>query len=111
MPHSGKRFTPGPVGGRSSSSRGVAWSKYGDVAVDAHEGIPSEIIVAVDGIAVVQSEDDSTKYEDRPSSAPLPPLVETSRVVSVKRKSEWVTTRSIDGRTYRRRDELIIEIV
>ncbi|MFV1999891.1 MAG: hypothetical protein ACC654_05935, partial [Acidimicrobiia bacterium] len=83
----------------------------GGAEVDTHEGIPTDIVIAVDGIAVVQSEDASTKYEDRPSSAPLPALAETPRVVSVKRKSEWVTTRSIDGRTYRRRDELITKIV
>jgi len=111
MPHSGKKYTPGSVAGGSSSSRGAAWSKYGGVEVETHEGIPTEIVVGVDGIAVVQSEDVSTKYEDRPSSAPLPPLVETSRAVSVKKQSEWVTTRSIDGRTYRRRDELITGIV
>jgi len=78
------------------------------VEVDAHEGIPTAIVVAIDGLAVVQSDDASTKYEDRPSSAPL---VEASQVVSVERKSEWVTTRSIDGRTYRRRDELITKVV
>lgn len=111
MPHSGKKFTSSPVAGRSSSSRGAAWSKYGGAEVDAHEGIPTDIVVAIDGIAIVQSEDPSKKYEDRPSSAPLSALVETPRVVAVKRKSEWATTRSIDGRTYRRRDELITKIV
>jgi len=111
MPHSGKKFSPGPVAGLASSSRGTAWSKYGGVEVDAHEGIPSEIIVAVDGIAVVHSEDALTKFEDRPSSVPLAHLVDTPRVVSVKRKSQWVTIRSINGRTYRRRDELMTEIV
>jgi hypothetical protein len=110
MPHSGKKFTSSPGAGRSSSSRGASWSKYGSAdAADVHEGIPSEITVVVDEITVVQSPDTQSKYDDRPSSAP--PLVEVAPVAAVKRKSEWVSTRSIDGRTYRRRDELITVIL
>jgi hypothetical protein len=111
MPHSGKKYTSSPVAGRSSSSRGASWSKYGGAeTADVHEGIPTEITIEFDGITVVESSEASSKYEDRPSSAPLPPRAETAPVVEVKRTSEWVSTRSIDGRMYRRRDELITVI-
>lgn len=108
MPHTGKKYTASPVAGRSSSSRGASWSKYGAAEVaDGHEGIPTEIAVVVDEIEVVQLHDATSKYEDRPSSAPLAPGVETESAAATVRRSEWVSARTIDGRTYRRRDELV----
>ncbi|VAV91705.1 hypothetical protein MNBD_ACTINO01-2254, partial [hydrothermal vent metagenome] len=96
-------------------SRGRSWSKYGRIeTVDAHDGDTTEVIVDLSGDVVQDVEPTVTpsKYAERSFGAQLPPVPEDDdddqEPVFV---TEWVSQRSIDGRTYRRHDELVTSIV
>ncbi len=117
MSRADKKITPGRLDGPATPSRGRSWSKYGRIeTVDAHDGDTTEVIVDISGNVDqdVESTVTSSKYAERSFGAQLPPLPEDDdddqepEPVFV---TEWVSQRSIDGRTYRRHDELVTSIV
>ncbi|GMQ94694.1 MAG: hypothetical protein BMS9Abin12_2199 [Acidimicrobiia bacterium] len=111
MPRPDKVINPGQLDGPTASTRSYSWSKYGGVeTVDSHRGIPSTMEVTVDDITVIDHDDESgLKYSTRDTVAhgignpdfarPSPP------VESVKK---WVVDRSVEGRSYHRRDILVM---
>jgi hypothetical protein len=113
VPRPDKTYSPGRLDGVSTPSRGSSWTKYGSTeTTTAHDGIATEITVDLtDGAeAAVQAGRVPSKYAERSFTAPLPPLpddevnpVQPERVTT----TEWTSVRSVDGRTYRRHDELV----
>jgi hypothetical protein len=114
MPRPDKEFKPGLQGGRLDgpiSPPVHSWTKYGGPeTAETHRGSPSTIEVTVDDITVVErAEDAESKYTTRGTSAHdmvIPGVDHRSRSVSFVK--EWTVSRSVEGRTYRRSDELLI---
>ncbi|GMR02813.1 MAG: hypothetical protein BMS9Abin20_1164 [Acidimicrobiia bacterium] len=117
MPRPDKIYKPSPRREQSTPSRGTSWSKYGSIeTADHHDGIPTEITVVLESTTDVETEEmpgrpETSENGTRPSSASLPPipgdLHAAPRLSGTVKTPEWVSERTIDGRTYRRRDELI----
>ncbi len=116
MPRPDKKITPGGLHSASTSSRGQSWTKYGSIeTADLHEGIPSEITIDLthEPGETVRS-GGSSKYVERSFAAPLPPLPDDEQgeqgedvSVGIVVETEWSSVRVIEGRTYRRHDELV----
>ena len=116
MSRADKKITPGRLDGPATPSRGRSWSKHGRIeTIDTHDGDTAEVIVdlSVNVDQDVESAVTSSKYAERSFGAQLLPLPEDDdgdqepEPVFV---TEWVSERSIDGRTYRRHDELVTSI-
>ena len=112
MPRSDKPINSGyrldaPV----SASRSHAWRKHGGPeTVEGFRGAPTSTEVTVDDITVVETDvpEVASKWDQRGTSAHVPPGVdgEVQPVIrDVEVRKEWTVVRSVDGRSYRRRDE------
>ena len=123
MPRSDKPINPGSgLDAPVSPSRGHGWTKHGGPeTVDGYRGAPASgapgsTEVTVGDITVVTTDavEVGSKWDQRGTSAHVPPGVdgEIQPVVrNVETRKEWTVVRSIDGRTYRRRDEAsLIEV-
>ncbi|MCL1597682.1 MAG: hypothetical protein M3094_00750 [Actinomycetia bacterium] len=118
MSRADKKITPGRLDGPVTPSRGRSWSKYGRIeTVEALDGDTTEVIVDLSGNVDQDggSTDESSKYAERSFGAQLPPLPEDDDDVGGGPEpllvTGWVSERSIDGRTYRRHDELVTSVV
>ncbi len=111
MPRPDKEINPGRLDGPISPARSSAWTKYGEVErADSRVETPDTIEIVVDDITVTQSSDDlDSKYTTRGSSAHgigLPE--ETLKKPRVEYVREWVIDRTVEDRTYRRVDKLVM---
>ncbi len=116
MSRADKKITPGRLDGPTAPSRGRSWSKYGRIeTVDAPDRGTTEVIVDLSGNVGVDGEPTavSSKYVERSFGAQLPPLPEDEDDGEAEPAvvTEWVSQRSIDGRTYQRHDELVTSVV
>jgi hypothetical protein len=112
MPRSDKPINSGnqldaPVPG----SRAHVWTKHGGPeTADGFRGAPTSTEVTVDDITVVTTDmpEAVSKWDRRGTSAHLAPggddVQPVVRDVEVRR--EWTVVRSVEGRSYHRRDEV-----
>ncbi len=115
MPRPDKRIAPGGLDGVATPSRGRSWTKYGGIeTVDGRAGIPTEITVDLTDQAAEADLPTMvvSKYAERASAAPLPPIPAEEMDLdpaepTIDIVGEWTSVRTIDGRTYRRHDELV----
>jgi hypothetical protein len=111
MPRPDKEINPGRLDGPESRPSRESWTKYGGPeTADAHRGSSGTVEVTVDDITVTERPDDSgSKYTTRGTAAHGVGLSEEvlkkDRVEFVR---EWVIDRTVEGRTYRRTDKLIM---
>ena len=111
MPRPDKKINSGRIDGPVSPARSSAWTKYGEAeTVGDRVESPSTFEIVVDDITVTQSSDElDSKYTTRGTSAHgvgLPhEMLKTPRVEYVR---EWVIDRTVEGRTYRRVDKLVM---
>jgi hypothetical protein len=111
MPRPDKEINPGRLDGPISPARSSAWTKYGEAeTADSRVESPNTIEIVVDDITVTQSSDElDSKYTTRGTSAHgigLPEeMLKKPRVEYVR---EWVIDRTVEGRTYRRVDKLVM---
>lgn len=115
MPRPDKRIVPGPdVGAPTGGARSYRWTKYdGPETADNVRSTPSTLEVTVDDITVVTSTtEEISKFDARGTAAHVIPIEEAEPVKRVTElRKEWVTERSIDGRTYRRTDaSMLVEV-
>jgi hypothetical protein len=97
----------GPI----SSARTHNWTKYGGSrTTESHRGSPSDLEVEADDVTIVEHEDDTaSKYTTRGTAAHGVRLPDTGRPTQpISFVKEWIVTRTIEGRTYRRSDEFMI---
>jgi len=115
VPRPDKEINPGSDSGKLddpvSSARTHTWSKYGGPeTVETHRGPPSSLEVEAGDVTIVEHEDESaSKYTTRGTAAHgigLPEEARGSRPILFIR--EWIVTRKIEGRIYRRSDELVM---
>ncbi len=114
MSRADKKITPGRLDGPATPSRGRSWTKYGGIeSVDGRDGAPTEVVVDLSdaGKPDAHSTAVTSKYMERSFGAQLPPLPDADDEPEVVITTEWVMERSIDGRTYRRHDELVTTTV
>lgn len=126
MPRPDKKIdNRGPLDGPVSASRPVVWKKYaGPESIEVSDEPSAEIGITVDDITVTTQPtmpaEEISKWTARATSAQLPIANEVANEVAdaevvepeARRKldptrTEWVVTRSIEGRTYRRTDVLM----
>jgi hypothetical protein len=112
MPRSDKPINSGnrldaPV----SASRAHAWRKHGGPeTTDGFRGAPTSTEVTVDDITVVTADVPGavSKWDQRGTSSHLPPGGDEDVqpvVRDVEVRKEWTVVRSVEGRSYHRRDE------
>jgi hypothetical protein len=87
------------------------WRKYGGPeTVEGHQRSPGTVEVTVDDVTIVEHEDETaSKYTTRGTSAHeigLPDAEHRSQPASFVK--EWIVTRTVEGRTYRRSDKLVM---
>jgi len=118
VPRPDKTYSPGRLDSASTPSRGSSWSKYGRVeTATLHDGIATEITVDLtdDSESGVEAREVPSKYVERSFAAPLPPLLAAAEVTPANPETvittEWTSVRSVDGRIYRRHDELVTRTV
>ncbi len=114
MPRPDKDIRPGDLDGPVSSPRAHSWTKYGGPeTIEGHRGAPSSVDeslveVTVDDITVTEYPDaPSSKYMTRATAAHgvgVEDEVPKMRPVDFVR--EWSVDRTVEGRTYRRIDQL-----
>lgn len=113
MPRPDKEINPGSelgnLDGPISSTRTHSWTKYGGPRTTAsHRGSPSDLEVEADDVTIVEHEDETaSKYTTRGTAAHgigLPDTDRPSQPIPIVK--EWIVTRTIEGRIYRRSDEL-----
>ncbi len=115
MPRPDKEINPGRdlgnLDGPISSARTHNWTKYGGSrTTESHRGSPSDLEVEADDVTIVEHEDDTaSKYTTRGTAAHGVRLPDTGRPTQpISFVKEWIVTRTIEGRTYRRSDEFMI---
>lgn len=111
MPRPDKVINPGRLDGPASSVRSHSWSKYGGAeTVESHRGVQSTVEVTVDDITVIEHGDESDeKYSTRDTVAHgigNPDFARPSPPVDLVKK--WVVDRSVEGRSYHRRDIFVM---
>ena len=111
MPRPDKEINPGRLDGPISPARSYSWTKYGETeTVESRLDSPDTVEVAVDDITVTQSSGEpASKYMARGTSAHgigLPE--ETPNTSRTEYAREWVIDRTVEGRTYRRVDKLVM---
>lgn len=122
MPRPDKQISNrGPLDGPVSASRPVVWKKYaGPETIEASDDGFAPVDITVDDITVVTRSappespappEEISKWTARATAAQLP-LAAVSEDVVIQpstrptTRTEWVVTRSVEGRTYRRTDVL-----
>jgi len=111
MPRPDKKINPGRLDGPIASARSNSWSKYGEIeTAESRSESTSVIEVVVDDITVTQTSDEhDSKFTTRGTSAHgvgLPEeVLKKPRVEHVR---EWVIDRTVEARTYRRVDTLVM---
>lgn len=111
MPRPDKEINPGRLDGPVSPSRAQSWTKYGGPeTAGGHRGAPSTVEVTVDDITVTELPDEpESKYTTRGTAAHgigLPEdVLKKGRVEFVR---EWIIDRTVEGRIYRRADNLVM---
>jgi hypothetical protein len=111
MPRPDKEINPGQLDGHADPARSQSWTKYGGAeTVDSQRGAPGAVEVTVDDITVTEVPDDAeSKYTIRGTVAHgigLPEeMLAKGRVEFVR---EWTVDRTVEGRTYRRADKLVM---
>ncbi len=115
MPRPDKKIEPGRdlgnLDGPRSSAYTHSWTKYGGLrTVESHRDLPKDLEVEADGVTVVEHEDETaSKYTMRGRAAHEIGLPDTDRPSQpVPFVKEWIVKRTIEGRIYRRSDELAI---
>ncbi|HSJ71034.1 MAG TPA: hypothetical protein VLA29_05220 [Acidimicrobiia bacterium] len=120
MPRPDKQINNrGPLDGPVSASRPVVWKKYaGPEMIEVADDSSAAMEVAVDDITVstqpAPPPEEISKWTARATAAQLPRAAVSDDFVVEPRtrpeprttRTEWVVTRTIDGRTYRRTDVL-----
>ncbi len=110
-----KRISPGrehgQLDGPVSSPRAHTWTKYGGPeTVEGRGGSPDTVEVTVDDVTIIEREGETaSKYMSRGTSAHgihVPDAGHPPRRVSFVK--EWIVARTIEGRTYRRSDTLVM---
>lgn len=129
MPRPDKQInSSGPLYAPVSSARPVVWKKRaGPETVDVSDGPSGSIEITIDDLTVsipsalvreaalspeaALSLEEGSKWAQRPTSAQLPLATEADVGSGVRReppptRTEWVVTRTVEGRSYRRTDVL-----
>jgi hypothetical protein len=109
----------GPLDGPVSASRPVVWKKYaGPETIEVSDDPSAPMEVTIDGLTISTQPSpppgEISKWATRATSAQLPlandevegPVEPVGRPEPQPTRTEWVVTRTIDGRTYRRTDVL-----
>lgn len=113
MPRPDKEINPGSdlgnLDGPISSARTHSWTKHSvPRTLEDHPGSPSDLEVESDDVTIVEHEDETaSKYTTRGTVAHgigLPDTDRPSQPIPIVK--EWIVTRTIEGRIYRRSDEL-----
>ena len=114
MPRPDKEINPGSdlgnLDGPTSSARTHSWTKYGGPrTTESQGGSPSDLEVEADDVTIVEHEGETASgYAARGTAAhgiALPDTDRPSQPIPIVR--EWIVTRTIEGRIYRRSDELV----
>lgn len=111
MPRPDKKINSGRLDGQVSPARTSAWTKYGEAeTVEGRVESPSTFEIVVDDITVTQSLDElDSKYTTRGTAAHGVGLPEeTLKKPRVEFVREWVIDRTVEDRTYRRVDKLVM---
>ncbi|MFO7700011.1 MAG: hypothetical protein R6W79_05345 [Acidimicrobiia bacterium] len=125
MPRPDKQMNDrGPLDGPVSASRPVVWKKRaGPESIEVSDEFSAAIGITVDDLTVTTEptmpHEEISKWTARATSAQLPIANEVANEVADDEvvgsgvrlepqpaRTEWVVTRSIEGRTYRRTDVL-----
>ena len=115
MPRPDKEINPGShlgdLDGSVSGARAHSWTKHGGPeTVEGHRGSPSDLEVGAGDVTIVEHAGETeSKYQTRGTAAHgigLPDEGHRSKPISFVK--EWIVTRTIEGRVYRRTDELVM---
>lgn len=110
MPRPDKNIRPGQLDEPVSSARSHSWTKYGGPeTVEGHKGGQGSVEVTVDDITVTEHGGKfESKYTTRGTSAHGMGVVDDVDSPPVEVVRKWIVDRTVEGRTYRRTDRLVM---